>query len=91
MKMEHVAKKGYEMPDAEKWELKSMAKRDIPQQENVANCGVFVCMFCDYILNGCKLNLKQDDIMEGNWRLKMIFSILTLCNDESNNTNKEGM
>ena len=40
------------MPDAKKWELKSMDKSDIPRQENVANCGVFVCMFCDYILNG---------------------------------------
>ena len=40
------------MPDAEKWDLKSMDKSDIPQQENVADCGVFVCMFCDYILNG---------------------------------------
>ena len=29
-------KKGYKMPDAEKWELKSMDKSDIPQQENVA-------------------------------------------------------
>ena len=44
MKDEHDAKKGYEMPDTDKWELKSMDKSDIPQQENVANCGVFVCM-----------------------------------------------
>ena len=79
------------MPDAKKWELKSMDKSDIPQKENDSDCGLFVCMFCDYILNGCKLNFEQNDIMEGSWRLKMILSILTLCNDESNNTNKEGM
>ena len=59
-----LQKKEYKMPDAKKWELKSMTKSDTPQQENVCNCGVFVCMFCDYILNGCKLNFKQDDIME---------------------------
>ena len=91
LKDEHVAKKGYKMPDAKKWEFKIMDKSDIPQQENVANCGVFVCMFCDYILNGCRLNFKPDDIMEGSWRLKIILSILTLYDDESKNTNKEGM
>ena len=79
------------MHNAEKWELKSMDKSDIPQQENVSDCGVFVCMFCDYILNGCKLNFKQDDIMEGSWRQKMILSILTPCDDNGNGTNKEGM
>ena len=40
------------MPNAEKWELKSMTNSNIPQQDNVSNCGVFVCMFCDYILIG---------------------------------------
>ncbi len=41
-----------------------MTNSDISQQENVSDCGVFVCMFCDYILNGCELNFKQDDVME---------------------------
>ena len=35
--------------------------------------------------------MAEDDIMEGSWWIKMILSILTLCNDESNDTNKEGM
>jgi sentrin-specific protease 1 len=91
LKDEHVDKKGFEMPNAKKWELKSMDKNDIPQQENVSDCGVFICMFCDYILNGCKLNFKQDDIMEGSWRQKMILSILTTCGDNDNDTYKEGM
>jgi histone-lysine N-methyltransferase SETD2 len=91
LKEEHVDKKGCEMPNAEKWELRRMSNSDIPQQENISDCGVFVCMFCDYILNGLKLNFKQDDIMEGSWRQKMILSILTLCNDNSNDTTKEGM
>ncbi len=77
------------MPDAETWELKSMTNNDIPQQENVSDCGVFVCMFCEYIVNGCKLNFKQDDVMEGSWRQKMI--LLTLCDDNGNDTYKEGM
>ncbi len=48
-------------------------------------------VFCEYILNGFKLNFKQDDVMEGSWQQKMILSILTLCNDDSNDTYKEGM
>ena len=79
------------MPNANKWELKIMDKNDIPQQENVSDCGVFVCMFCDYILNGCELNFKKNDIMEGSWRQKMILSILTTCSDDNNDTYKEGM
>ncbi len=68
-----------------------MTNSDIPQQENVFDCVVFVCMFCEYILNGCKLIFKQDDVMEGSWRHKMILSILTLCNVSGNENYKEGM
>ncbi len=68
-----------------------MTNSDIPQQENVSDFEVFVCMFCEYILNGCKLNFKQDDVMERSWRKKMILSILTLCNVNGNDTYKEGM
>ena len=91
MKDEHVDKKGYEMPNAEKWELKSMTNSDIPQQENFSDCGEFVFMFCEYLLNSCELNFKKYDVMEGSWRHKMILSILTLCNVSGNDTYKEGM
>ncbi len=91
MKEEHFEKKGCEMPNADTWALKRMSNSDIPQKENVSNCGVFVCMFCEHILNGCELNFKQDDVMEGSWRQKMILSILTLCNVNGNDTYKEGM
>ncbi len=91
LKEEHVNKKGYELPNADKWDLKSMDNNDVPQQENVSDCGLFVCMFCDYILNGCELNFKQNNIMEGSWRQKMILSILTTCGDDYNDTYKEGM
>jgi len=91
LKDDHADKKGCEMPNAEKWELKRVSNSDIPQQENVSDCGVFVCMFCEHILNGCKLNFKHDDVMEGSWRQKMILSILTTCGDDDNDTYKEGM
>ncbi len=29
---------------------------------NTTDCGVFVCMYCDFILNDCKLDFKQDAI-----------------------------
>jgi hypothetical protein len=48
-------------------------------------------MFCEYILNGCELNFKHDDIMEGSWRQKMILSILTTCGDDGNDATKEGI
>ena len=91
LKDEHVDKKGYEMPNVEKLELKRMTNSDFPQQENVSDCGVCVCLFYDYILNGYKLNFKQDDMMEGIWWQKIILSILTPCDDNGNDTYKEGM
>jgi len=56
----------------EEWEIH--IPKDLPQQKNGCDCGVFVCMFCEHILNGCELNFKQDDVMEGSWRQKMILS-----------------
>jgi Ulp1 family protease len=38
-----------------------------PQQENGIDCGVFVCMYIDFIHNGCELNFTQEDIDSGGW------------------------
>ncbi len=42
------------------WKLYTMW--NVPQQDttNATDCGVFVCMYCDFILNDCKLDFKQD-------------------------------
>ncbi len=44
------------------WKLYTMCK--VPQQDttNTTDYGVFVCMYCDFILNDCKLDFNQDDI-----------------------------
>ncbi len=53
---------------------------DVPQQytTNITDCGVFVCMYCNFILNDCKLDFKQDKIANSDWRDRMILSILSV-------------
>jgi hypothetical protein len=53
--------------------------------------GVFVCMYCNFILNDCKLDFNQDDITNSNWRDRMILSILSVKpkNDKEKNNNDE--
>ncbi len=47
-----------------------------PQQGNRINCGVFVCMYIDFIHNGCELDFNQEEISNGGWRKKTMLSIL---------------
>ncbi len=53
---------------------------NVPQQDttNTTDCGLFVCMYCNFILNDCKLDFKQDNITNSDWRDMMILSILLL-------------
>ncbi len=64
-----------------------------PQQDttNTTNCGVFVCMYCNFILNDCKLDFKQEDITNSDWSDRMILSILLVKpknEKETNNNDK---
>ncbi len=73
------------------WELYTMCK--VPQQDtpNTTGCGVFVCMYCDFILHDCKLDFSQNDITNSNWRDRMILSILSVKpknGKENNNDDK---
>ncbi len=58
------------------WKLYTMC--NVPQQDtsNTTDCGVFVCMYCDFILNDCKLDFNEDNITSSHWRDRMILSIL---------------
>jgi hypothetical protein len=71
------------------WKLYTMC--NVPQQDTTNNtdCGVFVCMHCNFIQNGCKLDFKQDDITNSDWRDRMILSILSVkpTNDKEINDN----
>ncbi len=58
---------------------------------NTTDCGVFVCMYCNFILNDCKLDFKRDNITNCDWRDRMILSILSVKptnNKEKNNNDK---
>jgi hypothetical protein len=65
----------------------------VPQQDttNTTDGGVFVCMYCNFILNDCKLDFSQNDITYSNWRDRMILSILSVKpkNDKENNNDDE--
>ena len=71
------------------WKLYTMC--DIPQQDttNTADCGVFVCMYCNFILNDCKLDFSQNDITNSNWRDRMILSILSVKPKNYKENNKD--
>jgi Ulp1 family protease len=56
----HIKEKLKDLPN--EWKLNTTCK--VPQQDktNTTDCGVFVCMHCNFIVNGCKLNFNQKDI-----------------------------
>jgi Ulp1 family protease len=57
---EHMKDKCKDLPN--KWKLYTMCK--VPQQDTTktTDCGVCVCMYCDFILYDCKLDFSQNDI-----------------------------
>ncbi|KAG6609116.1 putative SUMO protease [Phytophthora cinnamomi] len=55
---EHKKKQKF---DEEGWELVACTP-DTPQQNNGSDCGVFSCMFADYLSQSKPLTLKQKDI-----------------------------
>jgi Ulp1 family protease len=77
---EHMKDKRKDL--ANEWKLYTMCK--VPQQDttntmtNTTDCGVFVCMYCNFILNDCKLDFSQNDITNSNGRDRMILSILSV-------------
>ncbi len=73
------------------WKLYTMC--NVPQQDttNTTDCGVFVCMYCNFNLNDCKLGFHQDDITNSQWIDRMILSILSIKpkNDKDKKNNDE--
>lgn len=58
---EHMDKKKCPLPDAESWELVP-TQRDTPRQTNGHDCGVFTCMFADFLSKDTALVFNQDHI-----------------------------
>lgn len=60
-KDEWAAKKGGEVPDADKWRIVG-AKTRVPPQTNGYDCWVFTCMFADFLSINCPLSFDQTHI-----------------------------
>lgn len=58
--------------DASDWKLESV--KNIPQQQNLNDCGVFVCTFAEYLAANRKFNFTQKDI--DYFRKKITYEIL---------------
>ncbi len=89
LQKEHMKDKCIDLPN--EWKLYTMCH--VPQQDttNTTYCGELVCMYCDFILNDCKLDFKQDDITNSDWRDRVILSILLVKptnEEEKNNDDK---
>ncbi|XP_054001163.1 sentrin-specific protease 1-like [Hylaeus anthracinus] len=59
--------------DTSNWKLECV--KNIPQQMNGSDCGVFSCMFAEYICANRKITFTQDDMPY--FRNKMVYEILT--------------
>jgi sentrin-specific protease 1 len=59
---EHLDKRGTLLPDLDSWTLVGATTRDTPRQRNGYDCGVFVCMFADFLAMGYPLCFGQDDL-----------------------------
>ncbi len=75
-------KNDYNLIDENNRSLKTIC--NVPQQDNTKDCGIFVCLYCDFILNDCTLDFTQDDIRYGEWCKKMVLSILSINNYDNN-------
>jgi sentrin-specific protease 1 len=73
LKDEWAAKKGGEIPDADKWRIVG-AVDGVPQQQKGFDCGVFACMFADLLSLDRPLSFNQHYVTQ--CRERIAFSIL---------------
>jgi hypothetical protein len=72
LKNKHLEIKGKDLPK----KLKIIDDLALtPQQENRVDCGVFVCYFMDFILDGCNLDFNQMLVSYGVWRDRIVLLI----------------
>lgn len=70
LKDEWAAKKGGELPGADQWKIVG-AVNGIPQQMNGYDCGVFTCMFGDYLSLDRPLSFNQNHINQCRERIAL--------------------
>jgi sentrin-specific protease 1 len=71
LELEHQDKKK-ESIDLSDWKLKT--PKDIPQQENMSDCGVFTCAFAERLARRCVFDFSQQDMRL--LRRRMVLNIL---------------
>lgn len=71
LREEHFDKKKCEY-DTSDWELKNL--KDIPQQMNGSDCGMFSCTFAEFLSRNAKISFSQEDMPY--LRRKMVIEIL---------------
>lgn len=61
--------------DDENWKmLNCYAEIGIPQQRNGSDCGVFACIYAEYLTRGAELTFTQEHM--GYFRKKMIYELI---------------
>jgi len=70
LKDEHQAKKGCPLPDQDQWQL-VCCTNDTPVQNNGNDCGVFTCMFADFLSTDCPLSFSQKHIHQCRERIAL--------------------
>jgi hypothetical protein len=81
----HLEHKGSSLP--EDWTLEPL--RTAPQQNNAFYCGAFVCMFIDFIHDGCDFDFPMNEINVRDWQKNMILSIMSNKSSIDNNDDSE--
>lgn len=67
---EHIDKKKTPLPDADAWELVP-TQGDTPRQTNGFDCGVFTCMFADFLSKDTALVFSQKHISQCRERIAL--------------------
>lgn len=70
LKDEWASKKGGELPDADKWEIVGTVE-SVPHQQNGYDCGVFTCMFADFLSLDRPLSFNQMHINQCRERIAL--------------------
>ena len=76
---EMLAKLGVEMTQEEhvKWDVQRFMPAESPRQQNGFDCGMFVCMYADYMLQDLPEQFSQQDMPM--LRNKICYCVLTGC------------
>jgi len=67
---EHLDKKKCPLPDLDEWKLVTCTP-DTPRQKNCFDCGVFTCMFCDFLSKDCDLVFGQEHVTQCRQRIAL--------------------